>query len=241
MFYGTYHGAARVLLLCLCLAGFSCGDFKWSDLLKSSSLRRYDSSTRIEKINEELALLGKKKADKAVLERMGDLHEQLMTLYLEKEDMEKALVHLRSAFNSGRNNPYLNYAAGLIYGNRGVKSGSRDDIDLAEQHYRRAVEMKSSYDEAWYGLAILLFYYKNERAEPIKILENVSSWKPSNYRARFALGRMQYESGRPEEALGVYEKLRGDLEKLPDSPIVEDYRQNCEKNIARIKEELSGG
>jgi tetratricopeptide (TPR) repeat protein len=232
------HRITAKLLLLLSMTFFACKDTGCKDIMKGSSLRRYDVSDRIEKINKEISLLEKNDKDQQSVIRLGDLHEQLATIYIEKEDLDTALIHVDKAFTYRRNNPYLNYLAGLIYGNKGAKSGLKDEINKSEGYYRRAITLKHNYDEALYGLAILLFLYKNERPEPILILEELYKRTPSYYQARFALGRFYYESGRKEEALDIYSILRTDLNKLPDSQIIRTYIESCNANIQKIQNEI---
>ena len=228
----------RIIPLCLCLIIFGCGDTKCKDVMSGSSLRRYGDDERIEKINKELASLEKKKQNRQVLTRLGDLHEQLATIYLDKEDLDTAISYVNKAFSYKRNTPYLNYMAGLIYGNRAAKSGSKDETLKAESYYRKAIELKSDYTDAMEALAILLFFSKKEREEPIKIVENIYVRNPYNYRARFTLGRFYYETGREQDALDVYTALQSDLQKLPDSSLTREFLSNCTSNINKIRAEL---
>ncbi|MBN2402044.1 MAG: hypothetical protein JXN64_06570 [Spirochaetes bacterium] len=232
------HQINRIIPLCLCLSAFACGDVNCKEIMSGSPLRRYDVSDRIEKINKEIAYLEKNDKDEQATTRLGDLHEQLATIHLEKEDIETALLHINKAFAYKRNNPYLNFIAGLVYGNKGAKSGSKYEIEKAEHYYRQAISLKNDYNEALQALSILLFFYKNEREEPIKIMEGIYERLPSNYRARFTLGRFYYESGKKEDALAVYTALQSDLEKLPDSPIIREMLNNSSSNIQRIQAEI---
>jgi tetratricopeptide (TPR) repeat protein len=228
----------KYTILCICLSFSACNDFSCKGLTCGPSLRNYTASDRIEKINNEISNLLKNEKDTKVRLRLGDLNEQLATIYIDKEDLDNALFHIDSAFKYGRNTPYLNYLAGLVYGNRGAKTGSKDEVDKAEKYYRQAVSLKKDYIDAWYSLAVLLFLYKNERDEPIKILEKIYTQSRSNYRVRFALGRFYYESDRKEDALEIYKTLQVDLEKLPDSPMTREYLSNCRENIQRIMAEI---
>ena len=227
----------KCALFFLCIVIYGCGDLSCKDIT-SSSLRRYEASDRIETINKEITILQKKDNDLNAIARLGDLNEQLATIYLEKEDFSTALLHINKAFENKRNTPYLNFMAGLAHGNIGAKSGSKDEISQAEKYYRHAIELKENYEEAWYALAVLLFLYKNERKEPIKILEDLCGRSPWYYTARFALGRFYYESGRKEDALNIYLALQTDLEKLPNSPVIREYIQNSSENIQRIRAEM---
>ncbi len=231
------HYFTQAALLCICTLIFGCNDFNCS----GSSLRRYEVSDRIEKINKEISALNKNEKDSKARARLGDLHEQLATIYLDKEDFDTALSHINKAFEYGRNNPYLHYIAGLVYGNRGAKTGSKPEIDRAEKYYRQAAAMKENYGDAWYSLAVLLFLYKNEREEPIKIMEKLYVKSRSNYRVRFALGRFYYESDRKEDALEIYKALQVDLEKSPDSAMMRDYLKISKENINKIQREVQSG
>jgi tetratricopeptide (TPR) repeat protein len=228
----------RIIPLCLCLTVFACGDVKCKDMT-SSPLRTYGAPERIEKINKEIASLEKNDKDEKSKIRLGDLHEQLASIYFEKEEFDTSLLHINTAFAYKRNTPYLNYIAGLIYGNKGAKSGSKLEIAKAEQYYRQAISLKNDYNEALKALAILLFFYKKEREEPIKIMEGIYERSRFDYHARFTLGRFYYESGRKEDALDVYLALQSDLEKLPKSPIIEEYLLNCTNNIRKIRAEIN--
>ena len=228
----------RFIPLFLCLMVFACGDVKCKDMT-SSPLRTYGAPERIEKINKEITSLEKNEKDEKSMIRLGDLHEQLASIYLEMEDYDTSLLYINKAFAYKRNTPYLNYIAGLIYGNKGAKSGSKSEIAKAEQYYRQAITLKNDYHEALKALAILLFFYKKEREEPIKIMEGIYQRSRFDYHGRFMLGRFYYESGRKEDALDVYLVLQSDLEKLPKSPIIEEYLKNCTNNIRKIRAEIN--
>jgi tetratricopeptide (TPR) repeat protein len=227
----------RIIPLIVCLIAFACDDVKCKGM-SGSSLRQYGPEERIEKINKELASLEKNPKDEKAITRLGDLHEQLATIYLDKEEFDTALLHINKAFSYKRNNPYLNYMAGLIYGHWATKSNSKDDIAKAENYYRQAIALKKDYTDALHALAMLLFFSKKERQEPIKIIEGIYEQFPSNYRVRFTLGRFYYESGRKQDALDIYTALRLDLEKLPDSPIKQEFLTNCINNIKKVQAEL---
>jgi tetratricopeptide (TPR) repeat protein len=229
--------SVNIIPFFLCLVIYGCGDFNCKEM-SSSSLRRYGAQERIEKINKEVTSLEKNAKDQKTIERLGDLHEQLATIYLDEENFDASLTNINKAFYYKRNTPYLNYLAGLIYGNFATKSGSKDDVAKAEQYYRKAIELKNDYTEALHALAMLLFFSKKERQEPIKIVEGLYERNPSNYRVRFTLGRFYYESGRKQDALDVYTALRVDLQKAPDSPIIQEFLNNCINNIKKIRAEL---
>ena len=115
---------------------------------------------------------------------------------------------------------------------------NKDDIDKAVYHYEKALQMEPNYIEAKYGLAILLFYRKNERSKAIQIMDEIAKQNPKFYRARFALGRFYYENKDPGKSLSIYQDLYTDLDKM-DSPLATEYRQACKENIQRITSEMA--
>ena len=127
---------------------------------------------------------------------------------------------------------------GIAYGNRGKALKSRGDIDRAQYYYEKSLEMEPDYYSAGYGLAILLFFEKDEKEKAIAILEGITSKHKYYYIARFALGRFYYETSEIRKAFNIYDSLCGDLEDASDSEIIIDYRAQCRENLMRIRNEL---
>jgi len=55
-----------------------------------------------------------------------------------------------------------------------------------------------------------------------------------NINARFALGRMYYESGNAASALSVYEDIYSYAQSMPSSSRKDDYIKNAKANIDQI-------
>jgi tetratricopeptide (TPR) repeat protein len=198
------------------------------------------SDKKIEDIKEKIAALEKDDIkDLKTVERLADQYTMLGTIYLEKRLWDMAIENYAKGIKYGKNTPGVFYSIGLAYANRGSERNSREDIDRAYSYYTQAVDIQDNFYDAQNALAILLFYHKDDKERGLTIIKNVVMRNKKHYIARFTLGRMYYDMNNPEKALQVYEDLNTDLEKLPPSEIINEYKVNCKQNIHRIMSELS--
>ena len=209
---------------------FNCGMDRYYTLDRDKRIR--DIKGRIDEIEKD----GVK--DISAMRRLADQYGQLGTIYLEERRWDQAIEALDKSISYGKDTPAIYYSAGLAYANRGSETKNEKDLDRAEAMYRKAIERYSAFSQARNALAILLFYNRDRRDEAVSIMEDVVATDRKNYLARFTLARFYYETDRPERALGVYEELYADLEKLPPSDIIEDYKNSCRSNIQRIIMEM---
>ncbi|MCX8123918.1 MAG: tetratricopeptide repeat protein [Spirochaetes bacterium] len=200
---------------------------------------RVVTQSEITRMEEELSeLTSKSISNPEVINKIGVLYQNLGAKYNEREAWDPAIDALQKALGYGRNNPLVHYQLAIAYANRGSQLENKDDIDKAHIHYEKALQMDPNFTEAKYGLAILLFYEKENRQKAVQLMEEITKQKPTFYRARFALGRFYYENKDLNRSLSVYQDLYTDLEKL-DSPLAKEYKQACKENIQRITAELA--
>lgn len=213
--------------------------FNWS----CSPLREYRANTdkdirdtldRIAEIEKD----GTK--DTVTIGRLRDQYSRLGTIYLQKSLWDMAIESFGRSIGYGAT-PGVMYSLGIAHANRGVERDSQEDIDRAESYYRKALDMKDDLNDARNALAILLFYHKDEKERALALAEEAVAREKKFYIARFTLGRFYYEMNRPEKALSVYEDLHAELEKLPPSEIINDYKNQCRDNIQRIMSEIRPG
>ncbi len=207
-----------------------------------SFIRDYtvDEDKKIRDIRERIAELEKVEIKDTVhLQRISDQYSQLGTVYLEKRLWDQAVGAFEKSVAHGKTTPGVLYSLGLAYANRGGDRNSSEDMERAEASYRKAVDSKKDFDEARNALAILLFFENDKREEALAMAREIVARNKNYYIGRFTLGRFYYETGRLREALSVYEDLHSDLEKLPPSQIIEEYKKDCSENIQRIMMELS--
>ncbi|MGB4267638.1 MAG: tetratricopeptide repeat protein [Spirochaetota bacterium] len=200
---------------------------------------RVVTQNEVKRMEEELSELTSKSAtNPEVVNKIGVLYQNLGGKYNEKGAWDPAIDALHKALGYGRNTPLVHYQLAIAYANRGTQLENKDDIDKAQIHYEKALQMDPNFIEAKYGLAILLFYQKDNRSKAVQLMEEITKQKPSFYRARFALGRFYYENKDLNKSLSVYQDLYTDLEKV-DSPLAKEYKQACKENIQRITTELA--
>lgn len=194
----------------------------------------------IKDIRDKITMLEKEEVkDPATIGRLADQYNLLGTIYVERELWTPAIEALNNSLKYGNNSPSIFYSLGLAYANRSVQMNSSDDLDKAESCYRKAIEKRPGFHDSMYGLAVLLFYHRDKKEEAMKLVNEIVAGNPAFYEARFAQGRFLYETGNKEQALSVYQSLASDLEKLPPSQIVNEYKSNCSSNIETLMAELA--
>lgn len=201
---------------------------------------RVVTQSETKRMEEELSdLTSKRTANPEVVNKIGVLYQNLGGKYNEKGAWDPAIDALQKALGYGRSTPLVHYQLAIAYANRGTQLENKDDIDKGQMHYEKALQIDPNFIEAKYGLAILLFYQKdNSRKKAVQLMEEIAKQKPTFYRARFALGRFYYENKDLNKSLSVYQDLYTDLEKM-DSPLAKEYKQACKENIQRITTELT--
>ncbi len=234
----------KIVLVFLILAGILFGVNSVFHVLQCNMRRDYKVNTdkKIIDLREKIADIEKEQAkDITASNRLLDYYNQLGTIYLDKRLWDMAIESFQNCMKNGTPGPAIYYSLGLAYGNRGYERNSKEDIELAEQNYRKAIELKTDYADAVYGLAIILFYHRDAKEEALTMVETLSGNNRRYYPARFALARFNYEKGNREKALRTYEELHADLEKLPSSEIINEYRTRCKENISIIMAEMATG
>ena len=234
----------KIVLVLLILAGIIFGVNSVFHVLHCNMRRDYkvDTDKKIINLREKIADIEKEQVkDFTASNRLLDYYNQLGTIYLEKRLWDMAIESFQNCMKNGTPGAPVYYSLGLAYGNRGYERNTREDIELAEQNYRKAIELKPDYADAVYGLAIILFYHRDAKDEALTMVETLSGKNRTYYPARFAVARFNYEKGNREKALRTYEELHTDLEKLPSSEIINEYRARCKENISIIMAEMATG
>jgi len=208
------------------------------------ALDRYEvtADKTIDDLKNKIADLEKEKIkDTRIMNSLANNYSRLGTIYVEKRLWDPAIESYLKGMKYGKDTAGFYYSMGLAYGNRGTERDSREDIDKAEHYYKKAIAMQENYADAQNALAILLFFQKNEKNEALSLIEEVVSRNRKNYMARFTQARFYYEMDKLPRALSIYEELNADLEKLPPSGVIEEYKKNCRENIQRIMMEVNRG
>ncbi|HPJ37945.1 MAG TPA: hypothetical protein PLT75_05850 [Spirochaetota bacterium] len=221
----------------LCLQG--CGDFSCGDILKprfANMGKGADIRALKEKINTYETGV---KSGSVSPRKLAIAYQQLGERYIAKKMWDPAIDAMKKAIGLGRTNVIVHHALGTAYAYKARETENADFGNLAEHHYKKALEVSPAFVDAAYGLALLQFYVQDKKEEGIRTLEELSAQRPSFYRGRFALGRFYYETGDTRKSLSVYETLYSNLEEAHSSPDVREYRRLCKENIDRLMQEMS--
>jgi len=139
-------------------------------------------------------------------------HETLALGYIDKGIYGEALKYLEMALEVYPDNEILYYYSGLCSAKMGkAMIGDADKreswLKLAEQYYRRAIELYPSYSQALYGLSILFVYELARPSEAEPILVRLTTIESKNTDALFLLANVYYQLGRYDEAIQQYEMI----------------------------------
>ena len=184
--------------------------------------------------NERLFEDELKRADRA-----GNEYEKLGIKYVRNRNWTPAIESLRKAIEMGASGARTHYFLGLAFANRSRELGGKDDLDSALRHYRRSIEINDKIPDSKYGLALALFYLKDDRKQGIRIMKKLTDLEPEYYRARFALGRFYYEENEAARALSVFKDLHDDLSKKKQTPNVKLFMKKTKESVSRLMMELS--
>ena len=212
------------------------------DLVQCNMRRTYKSmeDRDIQKIKDKIAGLEKEQIkDVSTVKRLADQYALLGRTFLERKMWDQSIECYLNSEKYGGNGAAVMYALGVGYANRGYERGSETDFVRAEEYYRKSLEKHPGYDDALYGLGVLMFYHRNGKEEGLRLVTELAMKNPAYYPARFAMGRFNYENGDLQRALQIYQQLQQDLDRLPRSEIINNYKEQCSANIARITTELS--
>lgn len=194
----------------------------------------------IQDIKDKIADLEKDQIkDVSTVNRLAEQYALLGRIFLDRKMWDQSIECYLNSEKYGGNGAAVMYALGLGYANRGYDRGSESDFAKAEEYYRKSLEKREGYDDAMYGLGVLMYYHRDGKEEGLRLITELAMKNPAHYPARFAMARMNYENGDLSRALQIYQQLQQDLDKLPDSAAIYDYRKQCSDNIARITTEIS--
>jgi tetratricopeptide (TPR) repeat protein len=172
--------------------------------------------------------------------RYADLRLKLGEAALETGAFPQAKEELEEAERVSPANPAVAYNLGLTYAQLGrAKTDPKERealLDLAAEHYRRAVVLKEDYDAAHYALAMLLYYRKRPQEAEVELKATLRVNK-AYIPARLALARIRYERGDLGGARVEYEEIL----KQPGVGSRSGLHAVVKQNIARVDAELRGG
>lgn len=228
---------AQHFTVILCCMLFACSDSACKEKL---SCKRSYKGPGISELLETIAKQEQQvKAGEESPAKLALSYQKLGEKYLENGMFDASIETFTKALALGRDNPLVHYSLGVAYANKAKEGKATSDIEKAEFHYRKALQLNPSYTSAAYGLALFLFYVKEEKEEGIDMLEKLVAGRKSLYRERMALGRLYFDAGKYATALSHYQALCADLDAARDNPLIIEYRTACRDNAHKLMEFIS--
>lgn len=209
------------------------------DLLVATDPTAYDSGltpeSRIQELEAEITRYRSEVQEQTI--RLGSIatyQKMLARELIEAEMYGPALEALSAAMELQSDNAVLYYLAGVAAARsaRGevIDGGVAERLSLAEELYRQALAIRPDYQEALYGLSVLLAFEldRPEEAEPFaRRLARLETGDPA---IAFLLANVLVRNGAADEAADIYADL------ARSAPAAEQRRQ-----AAANRDALLGG
>jgi tetratricopeptide (TPR) repeat protein len=162
---------------------------KCIDLNYKDGAKMYESISDIENIRGDTAkaVYYLEEGIKAYPDNNSKLMVKLINLYLLKDESDLALKYLTKAIEKEPNNATYLFAQGALY-------DKLEKFDMSEVSYKKAVEIKPDYFDAYYNLGAL---YYNKGVEMLKEANNIPANKQKEYEAAVKESYKELEKALP--------------------------------------------
>ena len=145
-----------------------------------------------------------------------------------------ALAAYEKAIYYNANDPTIYYLTGVSAGHTaksvvGFSASSDAERDrffaLAENSYKRALDLDPQYYKPMYGLGVLYTFELDRPEDAIPYMENYVRNQSSDISAMFVLARAYYMTERYQQAVDVYDRI---ISKTKDPKVKADAQNNRE-------------
>jgi tetratricopeptide (TPR) repeat protein len=203
------------------------------DLVKIETIDRGEvTARRVQEIKKALAQAEEElERSLQAAVKTADYYRSLALAYMAQEMFPLALEALKSALEFYPTSPSLHYFAGVCSAQ--MARGRIDPAERArlwteaEYYYRLALTFKPQYGEAAYALGVLYHFELGRSADAETQLAALLGYQDDNPAALFLMAQVKVSLGKPEEALGCYDRI---LAVSQD----ETVRQNALANRDRL-------
>lgn len=226
----------KVLVLVLCtLLLVSCGGVSNKTVIRHQKMEEgVDNPTTIEELKDAIKKYQERVADVQLAQsQIGIWYKILGTRYLDNKMYGEALKCFEEALKYYPDNQNLYYYVGvcagymshaaLDYNASGINEVKYNYLKLAEEAYKRAIQIEDRYVRALYGIGVLYVFELDEPEKAITHLEKALTIDTKNLDAMFVLARAYYSTYEFEKAAEIYDKI---IETTKS----EDTRKTAEEN-----------
>jgi tetratricopeptide (TPR) repeat protein len=201
--------------------------------LESGETAQVDEA-RIESLEKEIESLVKEVEEvTAGTAELGTFYKMLAVDFFDAGMYGPSLDYLRKALYIYPENHVLYYYAALcsarVAKTHGSEDARREGFIAAENYYLEALEIKSTYRDALYGLGILYVFELNTPERGIPYLETLASLAETRTDVRFVLARAYATLGQLDAAEKQYREI-----------IAIDPDAEAARNARRLLAEIGG-
>lgn len=166
--------------------------------------------------------------------RVATFQKMLANELMQQELYGPALDALTSAIAIQTDNPVLYYLA-AVAGARSAKAQPTPAagaalLRQAERHYRIALEIRPEYQEALFGLAVLLAFELDRPEDALEYAQRLAQLETGDVAVRFLHANVLVRAGELERAVDVYDRIA--------SQETGEQRRQAQDNRDRLLEAL---
>lgn len=143
--------------------------------------------------------------------RVATFQKMLANELMQQELYGPALDALTSAIAIQTDNPVLYYLA-AVAGARSAKAQPTPAAEVAllrqaERHYRIALEIRPEYQQALFGLAVLLAFELDRPEDALEYAQRLAQLETGDVAVRFLHANVLVRAGELERAVDVYDRI----------------------------------
>ncbi|TVR90676.1 MAG: hypothetical protein EA428_07645 [Spirochaetaceae bacterium] len=208
----TLFMVAGVAFLVLGLSSCARGDREMLENLLELEGQSYDeaSGERIRELRSDIRRYQSRVNDAVSgLANESTARRMLAIEYMNNGMFALAMEEFERAAAVQTQNPALFYYAGVAAGHAAkavFDEGDRQKLlERAEWMYKRAVELRPDYPDAWYGLAVVQVFELENAEAGLETVRQLRAIEPRHIEGRFVEARALVMLDRVQEAVEVYE------------------------------------
>ncbi len=144
--------------------------------------------------------LGAKNDLKLVNKNIGEIY------YFDR-NFKQAMKYFKQSLDIDTNQAIIHYYLGVCYANlyksEIIDSLKKEYKELAKFHYKRAIELQSDLEQAYYGLAMFYYVAEERYDDALKLLDQVLDINPEYLSALYVKRQIKYILGNVQESLNI--------------------------------------
>lgn len=228
---------ALPLLLSIGISACSESDESVLDFLVATEAVEYDrvavSEDRIAELRADIERYQSEvSATVDQMIRVATFQKMLANELMQQELYGPALDALTAAITIQTDNPVLYYLAGVASARSAKAQAAPSDgqalLQQAERYYRTALEIRPDYEEALFGLTVLLAFELDRAQEALEYADLLAQLETGDFSVRFLHANVLVRAGELDRAIDVYDRIASDA--------TGEQRRQAQDNRDRLRE-----